>query len=769
MPASILITQCLQNDFVRHIERHDALPNTLHVGHAESRRLLGVNPLEGPVARTLRWAHAQDDAALRLVHIRDWHDESDPVQAKHLAMFGPHCLAGTRGAAFAFEEPADHGKKVEIIDATELNDFQGTRLARVLAPLGAERRRVGLVGVWTEAKISFLAYELCTRFPHWEVAVCSALTASSSRQHHFQAIDHLERILGVTVHSSVGAFTEWLADDTVGIDPPLLGLRERFPELTCDQALPAEDATLIRYLFRDCRTVGLRVLGGGFSGNLVASAMATDLRGHEQVPHVVKVGARDAMGRERTRFERIQDVMGNNAPQIADFADLGERGAIKYRYASMGGDFSTTFQELYQQGMPLPQVQAVLDTVFGKQLMRLYKAATLEHGDLLEHYYFSDRLGPRVRQSAETILRQPSPGDTLTILEGLAVPHPAVFYERVLPAMPDRAQDPFHQAYVHGDLNGANIMLDGHDNVWLIDFFHTRRAHVLMDLVKLENDLFYIFTEVNDEAELREAFTLTDALMDVLDLAAPLPETCPSALPQLQRAWATLRMLRAFHGPLVGSNRDPLQLFVAMLRYAGHTLSFDEPSPLQLKWALYTASRVSTWLTERLTSSTRLRVDWLADPVVADAKVGLTLMPGRRDRHRDLHQDLTALMQQGVDRVLCLVPQAELAHYGVPDLLDAYREKGFQVRHYPIRDQMGADPVGMQQALAFIDAGVVNGEGVLVHCVGGLGRAGMTASCWLVSRGLTADEAIDAVRETRGPRAVETQIQEDFVADFARS
>ena len=64
-------------------------------------------------------------------------------------------------------------------------------------------------------------------------------------------------------------------------------------------------------------------------------------------------------------------------------------------------------------------------------------------------------------------------------------------------------------SFIHGDLNGANILIDGRDNVWLIDFFHTRRAHVLMDLLKMENDLLYIFTPVPDEQALRRAFALT--------------------------------------------------------------------------------------------------------------------------------------------------------------------------------------------------------------------------------------------------------------------
>ncbi len=51
MPRSLLLTQCLQNDFVKPVDRFDPLPNQLHVGYAESQRLMGENPAEGPVVR----------------------------------------------------------------------------------------------------------------------------------------------------------------------------------------------------------------------------------------------------------------------------------------------------------------------------------------------------------------------------------------------------------------------------------------------------------------------------------------------------------------------------------------------------------------------------------------------------------------------------------------------------------------------------------------------------------------------------------------------
>ena len=58
MPA-LLLTDCLQHDFVGPIGRFEGLPNALHVGYDESRRLLGTQPNEGPVARVVAWAHRQ--------------------------------------------------------------------------------------------------------------------------------------------------------------------------------------------------------------------------------------------------------------------------------------------------------------------------------------------------------------------------------------------------------------------------------------------------------------------------------------------------------------------------------------------------------------------------------------------------------------------------------------------------------------------------------------------------------------------------------------
>jgi nicotinamidase-related amidase len=153
MPApAALITQCLQHDFVAPVGRYDALPNRLHIGFEEARRLMGDHPDEGPVARVMRWAQQQPDAQLKLVHIRDWHDSADPAQQQHLAQFGEHCIQGTHGARFAFPESDSTRKAATIINSPGLNDFLGTPLADDLATSLQTRSRIGVMGVWTEAR-----------------------------------------------------------------------------------------------------------------------------------------------------------------------------------------------------------------------------------------------------------------------------------------------------------------------------------------------------------------------------------------------------------------------------------------------------------------------------------------------------------------------------------------------------------------------------------------------------------------------------------------
>ena len=153
MPHSVLITQCMQRDFIEPLGAHDPLPNALHVGREEARRLLGADPERGPLAALMGWARAQADGELTILHIRDWHDRDDPAQRAHLERFGEHCIQGTRGAELVLDlDPGVTRRGDErFIDSISLNDFEGTSLEETLGELRDAspdgELRVGVVGL----------------------------------------------------------------------------------------------------------------------------------------------------------------------------------------------------------------------------------------------------------------------------------------------------------------------------------------------------------------------------------------------------------------------------------------------------------------------------------------------------------------------------------------------------------------------------------------------------------------------------------------------
>ncbi|MFC1743169.1 dual specificity protein phosphatase family protein [Candidatus Riflebacteria bacterium] len=762
---AILITQCLQNDFVKPLGRYHKLPNLLHIGHDEALRLMGESPGSGPVAFTMKWAQVQSPEKLKIIHIRDWHNPDDPFQEEHFRQFGSHCIKGTKGADFAFPVP-DSSRQIHIINSPGLNDFVGTDLFEILKPFEGKPVKVGLMGVWTEAKISFLAYDLRTRFPQMQIGVCSALTASSSRAHHFLALEQLERLIGVMVFSSIGEFTMFLSGSTLDLPLPKPSKAD-WPELTFEnvEEISETDRKLLLYLFRDCKKVNAKELTGGFSGNMVLGTESVDIMGQPQVSYVVKIGPQGPIGQERTSFEKIEGVLGNNAPRITDFADTGGRGALKYRYAAMGGGFSSTFQKIYCTGAPLEKVEYYLRTIFVEQLGRFYTAATLENVNLLEYYWFKPDYASRTKEKIEEVLCARAEDETLLLPTGQSFPNPYYFYKRDLPELLDEGMGSSYFSYIHGDLNGANIIIDAHDNVWLIDFFHTHRGHVLKDLIKLENDLLYIFTSVSNEVELLEALALTHFLLMVEDLGRPLPhlEATKLTIPQMRRAYECIRIMRSFYPALVQEDRNTIQLLIAQLRYSMHSITFEECNDWQKKWALYASGFIASEISKKMRERDKLRIDWIDKKYTAPGLLGMTILPGRKDYERSLSEDIKVMQLEEVTHVVPLLTLNEFILYGVDGLMNAYHDAGFNLHYLPIMDQRVPSLEEMQKMIDWLKQELEGGAKIMVHCVGGLGRSGLVVACFLRASGLSVEAAIKEVRRVRSPRAIESRVQEYFI------
>jgi nicotinamidase-related amidase/aminoglycoside phosphotransferase (APT) family kinase protein len=612
--ATVLITQCLQRDFVDPIGPHDPLPNLLHVGYSEAARLLGPEPAAGPMAQLIGWARGLAPDAIDLIHIRDWHDPGDPAQREHLERFGAHCLKGSDGAqlVLGMDERAMAAANEQIVDSLTLNDLEGTDLAgqleRIRHAHGGQPLRVGVVGVWTEAKVSFLLYDLKTRLGIDELATCSALTASASRAQHFNALAQLEKLLGVRCFDSLAEFADWLRPGAeLALPPHPGGFEPRIGGADVRAALGPTDRAIVAHLFRDSTQVDLEPISGGYSEALVWRAASQDALGHAQAPAVVKLGPNRTIAQERVAFEQVEAVLGNNAPSVRGFVDLGDRAGLKYAYAAMGQGRVRTLQAMFSAETATRRIISVVRSAFEDVLGPLYAAARYERMPLFEHYQFSPGRAPAVRASVAAVT--PASGQkVLDFPGGMSLPNVCGFYEDFLARHRLPVGDYHYMAYVHGDLNAANILVDAHYNVWVVDFFHTGPGHVLKDLAKFENDLLYLLTPIKDASQLLEALAITRTLHSVTDLRAELPDRPDDVRsPQFARAWEVLRVLRRIGGRLCHEDRHPMQLQVALLRYAVHTLSFPEASPLQKQSALAAACSLAEQITRTVEAE-------LADP-----------------------------------------------------------------------------------------------------------------------------------------------------------
>jgi len=152
--------------------------------------------------------------------------------------------------------------------------------------------------------------------------------------------------------------------------------------------------------------------------------------------------------------------------------------------------------------------------------------------------------------------------------------------------------------------------------------------------------------------------------------------------------------------------------------------------------------------------------------------VGITFCPGKCQPHaatgawaRDIAVDVAAIADWGASSVVTLVEDHELAKLDVTGLGPAVQAAHMEWRHLPIRD-VSVPSAGFEAAWQTAGPALRDqlraGFNVLVHCKGGLGRAGMVAARLLVECGWQADEALAAVRTAR-PGAVETAAQKAYV------
>lgn len=153
-------------------------------------------------------------------------------------------------------------------------------------------------------------------------------------------------------------------------------------------------------------------------------------------------------------------------------------------------------------------------------------------------------------------------------------------------------------------------------------------------------------------------------------------------------------------------------------------------------------------------------------------RIGITFCPGKQGPSvfgpswdRDLTADIEVIRAWGTSSVLTLLEAHEFDLLKVRGLPEAVRDAGMIWHHAPIPDVSTPGPA-FEAAWRTIGPRLVTqlrqGQSVVVHCRGGLGRAGMIAARLVTIMGEQPSRAIERVRSAR-PGAIETPAQEAYV------
>ncbi|KAJ3215960.1 hypothetical protein HDU67_010116 [Dinochytrium kinnereticum] len=160
-------------------------------------------------------------------------------------------------------------------------------------------------------------------------------------------------------------------------------------------------------------------------------------------------------------------------------------------------------------------------------------------------------------------------------------------------------------------------------------------------------------------------------------------------------------------------------------------------------------------------------------PITPHGNFALSSCPGKKVRmdtgpvngramiNRDLNLDFGRLAALKIKLVVCCLNNAEMSYLGAPwpKYSEAAQKHGMDIVRLPIIE--GSCPESMESlesVLAEIESRIGNG----------IGRAGLVACCFLIRRGyvVSAERAIQFIRVRRSPKAIETQVQEDFIAQY---
>jgi ADP-ribose pyrophosphatase len=598
---NIVIADSLVRETLSPERQFHGIPANL--GAREIARLMGRGRAygEGPLPSLIR-AAAESGGRTGLVLLRE-------VAPTDEATGTSNGVSGARGVLAEWVDPV----RSVAAEASALDCAPGripwrTLIEAIAGVAGVEESSVAdgavdlgflVVGCQTEKRIQAIATFLRNVLGFERVAVSPHLVGSTTAEAHYAVLRHNLPRSGVNVLLDLGEAARW-----VDVDPERAGLEGGAPcAIGPDEARDQMDADAQRIVQLICMhwtRAELRALAGGFSGSLLF--LADGWKGEARTePMVIKIDDFAQMRRELDGYHQVKDFFGKHVPTFGYPVRQGSLLGVGMELAAMEGR-PTTLQDHFEEAGTesevvhfLTRLEKSLDLLSGK----LY-GNTLERSSVAPFRSFGLHAAQQIawlRENASIILGYSEESGRsvesvdLDQLENVA---------RLVTRNPDAVESEL--CLQHGDLNLANVICDEGDNVWFIDWTHSGIHPLELDFAKLENDVKFVMSKDFDVDDLPRLHAFEEYLLSQ-KIPAPADEL-PDALKfakwdlRFRKILAAVRLIRQRCFGLKEGD-DWLVYRVALLRYAMHTLSFDqrrgrgECDETQLMYALYSCESLT--------------------------------------------------------------------------------------------------------------------------------------------------------------------------------
>ena len=421
----------------------------------------------------------------------------------------------------------------------------------------------------------------------------------------------------------------------------------------------AEFLTIIQILFRrppDIRYIQVAPLPGGYGGSTTVLARLRREQDGTSLPRsfVVKLGDRREMADEHKKFQDHVRWWLTRAATFFRHAEWEDFAGIAYEFVGMDpGHEVQSFYQFYQ-GHTAAEISELTRQVYSLLGQAWHRRGQEGSANLYREYQLLSKKQKAITERVEKIVDEDDPyRDNFTIIEERLQPDlkPCFCPEMDIPwhdpvaflqTWPKRELIvPVHRSVVHGDLHARNVLVETEENgqkhAWFIDFSHTgnglsqartkeasregtlidpNRGHTLRDFCRLEADVKFILTRLQDEEDLRLAVTFEKELMARGFVPDDLPATPPPveafADERFQKAWHVVAAIRHQAARYLIDESDPCPYYLSLLHatlpivYYHREQFKNQVCELQQKrYALISAGMLCGQLEVRRTSQVR--------------------------------------------------------------------------------------------------------------------------------------------------------------------